>query len=385
MKKFLSSVLLSLSLLSACSSSVPYSPTLTKANLEESLTLGSQFLVNNQTSLGNFNYSYNFVSKELSADDNQVRQAGAVWGLALLYAHSPSQEVEDALFKALDFYGTNPIPSYLDDDKGSTGSLALLCLSLLDALSVDSTPRREELEAQLKVWLETLKKIQNEDLEFYGKYDYTTGEGKASSSPYSDGEALLALSKAANYFASDTYFELADQALDAMWQDHVVDAQKETLDSDETKGFYQWVTMSLYELDKYQSSKGEVDTKYVEKAVELANWMVDTHKILDRTRNTAYAFEGLIATYKLAELHNQDGDYDSELDKLFQVIDTGLFKLTTWQVGHTLQNEYLETNAQNDALALGGIVNAADEADLRIDVTQHQMHAVIMTLEWIYK
>ena len=385
MKKLISLCLLGSLLLGACSEPrSDYTPKLTREDLQTSLELGTEFLLANQKTAGNFNYSYDFVNKQLSEDDNQVRQAGALWGLTLLYSHEPSTEVEKAISKGLDFYGSSSIPSYPGEEKGSTGSLALLTLSLLDYLSVDTAPNHDTYEELLKIWLGSLIKLQNEDKEFYGKYDYLTGEGSGTSSPYSDGEALLALSKAANYFNSDEYFALANEALDAMWTDHVEKAQEETLDSDETKGFYQWCTMSLYELDKYQRSKGEMDTQYVDKALELAYWMVDTHKVLERSRNTAYAFEGLISAYKLADLHNEDEDYNSDLDMLMETIDVGLYRLTSWQVGHPLQNNFITNNAQEEGLERGGITNAANESDLRIDVTQHQMHAVTMALEWVY-
>lgn len=378
MKKFLA--LLLLLSLSACGPD-PYLRTLSKTDLEESLALGTEFLLNNQKPAGNFNYSYNFKTGALSEDDNQVRQAGALWGLSLLYAHEPSEELSAAIEKGLAFYGPNAYPEYPGDDDGKSGTLALLCLTLLDYLSAPEVPNREAHEAQLKVWLASLESIQNEDLLFYGKYEYLTGEGESSSSPYSDGEALLALSKAANHYDSELYFEKADAALNAMWSVYVDEALAEDPDSDDTKGFYQWSTMSLNELDHYQSTHDKETDVYSDKALRLANWMLDVHDVLNRSKNTAYAFEGLIAAYHLAELH---GEKD-EMRKLEEAIDNGLKKLTSWQVGHSLQNEFIAQTAASDALAQGGVTNADDEADLRIDVTQHQMHAVIMALEWIYR
>ncbi|QQR55556.1 hypothetical protein IPG41_03305 [Candidatus Peregrinibacteria bacterium] len=384
MKKLISLMLVSSLWASACSK-ISYSPTLTRAHLEESLALGTEFLLANQKSAGNFNYSYNFETQTFSEDDNQVRQAGALWGLSLLYAHQPSPELETAIIKGLDFYGKDAFPEYPGDEEGKAGSLALLCLSLLDFLSVEEAPKRQIYEAQLETWLASLVQLQNKDQTFYGKYEYDTGEGKSKNSPYSDGEALLALSKAANYFESEEYFNLANEALDAMWQDHVEEALEENPDSDDTKGFYQWVTMALYEMDHFQATRNTLPSKeYMEKAVELAYWMIDVHKTLDRTRNTAYAYEGLITAYELAKRYNTDGDYDRELQKLFETIDIGMSKLTSWQVGHSTQILYIQENAKNDPLARGGITNSATEADLRIDVTQHQMHAVILALKWVY-
>jgi len=48
--------------------------------LKSSLDLGSNFLINNQKPEGNFNYEYDFVTKKFDMGDNQVRQAGALWG-----------------------------------------------------------------------------------------------------------------------------------------------------------------------------------------------------------------------------------------------------------------------------------------------------------------
>jgi len=43
-------------------------------------------------------------------------------------------------------------------------------------------------------------------------------------------------------------------------------------------------------------------------------------------------------------------------------------------------NEFLINNPTNEKIAIGGIMNAKNRAPLRIDTTQHQMHAVMMAL-----
>ena len=52
--------------------------------LVSSLELGTQFLINNQKPEGNFNYEYDFVYNSFNISDNEVRQAGALWGIALI-------------------------------------------------------------------------------------------------------------------------------------------------------------------------------------------------------------------------------------------------------------------------------------------------------------
>jgi hypothetical protein len=38
-----------------------------------------------------------------------------------------------------------------------------------------------------------------------------------------------------------------------------------------------------------------------------------------------------------------------------------------------------------EKIATGGIMNAVNQAPLRIDTTQHQMHAVMMAMTIVYK
>ena len=101
--------------------------------------------------------------------------------------------------------------------------------------------------------------------------------------------------------------------------------------------------------------------------------MIDEHRTLKRTRNTSYAYEGLISALAWAD---QVGD--PRATKFRCVIDQGMRKLTSWQIGHTLANPTAASAPATDTRAVGGVMNEADKAPLRIDVTQHQMHAVIL-------
>lgn len=60
---------------------IDFKPQLSRSLLEESLNLGTQYLVRNQKPEGNFRYEYHFISNKLNDEENQVRQAGVVWGL----------------------------------------------------------------------------------------------------------------------------------------------------------------------------------------------------------------------------------------------------------------------------------------------------------------
>ena len=44
-----------------------------------------------------------------------------------------------------------------------------------------------------------------------------------------------------------------------------------------------------------------IQDSYGERLMELSDWMIDVHKTLRRTRNTAYAYEGIIHAYQMGQ------------------------------------------------------------------------------------
>ena len=165
---------------------------------------------------------------------------------------------------------------------------------------------------------------------------------------------------------------------DAGYHHNIQEALQEDPDSSTTKGYYQWSSMIFFEIATSGWSGTE---KYGDYVIELANWMVDVHKTLKKTRNTAYAYEGIIHAYQLAVQRN-----DTEhIKKFAHVIETGLTKLTSWQVGSPLMNGFIRSQSTNNPLAIGGVQNHSRESPLRIDVAQHQMHAVILARRYVYK
>ena len=93
-----------------------------------------------------------------------------------------------------------------------------------------------------------------------------------------------------------------------------------------TKGFFQWSCMAFWEYQDAGWKNAETFGDYV---LAIAWWMIHTHRTLERTRNTAYAYEGIIHAYLLAKTLN----HQAALNDLANTIDIGLYKLTKWQVG----------------------------------------------------
>lgn len=362
-----------------------YTPRLNRDILDRSLELGKSFLLNNQTEKGNFVYEYDFSTKKLSGGDSQVRQAGALWGLSLIHHENPSKETYLALKNGFRFFDSNSITidsnsryiAYPNDSEGRTGTIALVCLAYIEVLQTPlETLDQKNYSKSLDGYLNFLLSLRKSDGHFHPYYDFNNGSGNGEPNPYFDGESLLTMSKAAKYAG---YPKLKKQILESaenMYEKYVIEAGEIDKDSRETKGFYQWGSMSFFEI--YSAGWGD---EYADRIIDLAYWMIDTHKTLWRRKNTAYAHEGMITAWQTA---NMTGN-KMAMRRIGFVIDRGLYKLTSWQVGGPVQNKFLQSNITEDPMGVGGIMNCKKCPNLRIDVTQHQMHAVILARRFVYK
>lgn len=358
---------------------------LTRSVLERSLQLGTAFLLAHQRPAGNFDYEYDWRAQTLSEDDNEVRQAGALWGLTLLYSNEQSAEVAAAIERALSFFEENSklakgarCVAYPGNATGSTGTVALVALAHIEYLRAAkdlAAARRAVLEQQLGEYVQMLLRGVHPSGLWYGGYDLKSCKPRDEPSPYSDGEALLALVKAAKYLG---YRQLLPQVMAAATAGkklNIDQALAADSDSDTTKGYYQWSSMAFYELATSDSPDTGV---YGDTVLRLADWVIDEHHILTRTRNTGYAFEGISHAYALAKQRN-----DARQAKYACVIDVGLERLLSWQVGGPSPNRY--TASASDPKGIGGVQNGAFDSALRVDVTQHQMHATLLARKFLYQ
>jgi UDP-N-acetylmuramoyl-tripeptide--D-alanyl-D-alanine ligase len=374
---------------------------MTSAILEESFTAGSNFLVKWQVEDGHFRYMYDWITGEWIDDDHQVRQAAALWGLATCHRYKQAPATKAAIDKGLEFWFKQTIPGpvegtlmmkYGDQPRIDAGSIALVALALIEYLQTPSDmddARRAELDAKLDGYLAAIQFLQLENGHIARYYDNRKGKKATTSSPYYDGESLLALTKAARQLGKKELVPTIERAARAMAETYTVQAWGKVRDSNKTKGFYQWGSMSFVEYYKAEWKDHEL---FGDVALSLSWWMTHTHATLKRRRNHAYAIEGLISGWTIANLR---GDIPAQTDLLF-ALDRSLYKLTKWQIGGPLhaKNKFLAARTIEDDMAMGGVMNARKQSkypvrkdvahQLRIDVTQHQMHAVTLALEDVY-
>ena len=355
--------------------------------LEESLQLSMRFLHQQQLAAGNFTYEYDWITRACSSQDNAVRQAGTMWALALYQQIRPDPVNAQAAARALAFFHRHSgltdtgarFIRYPGSEVGHTGTIALCALSLIDLLRSGGLGADMEHHylAQLREYIDQLLAARQPDGLWHQRYELDNGKPFGPASPYFDGESLLALVKAAKYI--DGFEHLRPAILSSAasgFRRHILLALRRDPDSPATKGYYQWSTMAFYEL----VTSGWDDTaEYAEHILYLADWMIDVHRVLSRARNTAYAFEGLACAFAVAQSRH-DGEHVS---RYRQVIQQGLSKLLSWQVGHSTANEFIRRQRPR-ANDLGGVQNRARDALLRVDVTQHTAHAVLLALRHLY-
>ena len=368
---------------------------LTSEILQKSFVLGRRFMLNNQKPEGNFNYQYDFVKKKMDTSDNQVRQAGALWGLSLMYRYDPDPKNKIALEKALKFFfdhtkkgavdGTLVI-AYPGESTCKTGTVALVALAIIEYLRTEKDGNvqlpvsyKKDLTDRLNGYIRHLQHMILPNKLFSMSYDLKNKKKSSRSSPYFDGEAILCLVKAAKYLGYTRLIPLIETSSIVMAKTYTIDQWKTDPDSKLTKGFFQWSCMAFWE---YHDAGWKNATAFGDYVLSLSWWMIHTHKTLKRTRNTAYAYEGIIHGYRIAKT----GNHQAAVHDLAYTIDKGLMKLTSWQVGGPLQsrNRFLTSNPTADSLAIGGIMNHKRKPPLRIDVTQHQMHSVILAIKYVY-
>jgi UDP-N-acetylmuramoyl-tripeptide--D-alanyl-D-alanine ligase len=253
--------------------------------------------------------------------------------------------------------------------------VALSALANLETYSAldEADERRGPLLDTLEGFVRFVLAARAEDGRFHSRYDVDSGESHGPPSPYFDGESLLLLVHAAKRLDRSDLRAAALQAAEAGYQLNVREALDDDPDSSVTKGYYQWSSMAYYAL----AESGWPDTeRYGGRLLELADWMIDVHRTLARERNTAYAYEGIVPAYAWANAHG-----DARSAKLGCVIEQGLSKLLSWQVGSPLANAFIAEQPTYDPRAIGGVQNHKSEPGLRIDVAQHQLHALMLARE----
>jgi hypothetical protein len=356
-----------------------------RPKLDRALDLGRQFLLASQLPAGIFRYQVHFVTGEAVPEQNAVRQAGALWGLALIHRDQPTAETRAAVVRGIDFFAEHSRVTpdgrryvrFPGVDQGESGVVALVALALMELVQAENAADHHPWRRQVDEYVDFLGSLERTDHHFYRRYLPGTGEGWGRPSPYFDGEILLALVQAATQLDRADLRDLVLRCAEASYATYVREALAQRQDDPPTKAFFQWGCLAYAGL---YASGWPATEPYARHAVDLAHWMIDVHQTLQRRGNTAYAFEGILVAYHLAQAI---GDTASA-EKFRRVTNSGLEKLITWQVGSPDANLFLRKHAEFHPSCRGGVLTSEANPWLRIDTTQHQMHAIILARRYIW-
>ena len=380
-------------------------PAITPEALDQAIEAASLYMMNEQYSAGNFRYAYDFTSNLEEEKDNQVRQAGALWSICNLNRDRFTENTRRSALLGLDFFLHNQrglpdtdlvVVTYKAEKNIKTGTVALFCLALTDFLTGQerylSAAQQEPFQTALANNLKFLKYQELPNGSW--REDYELGGMRlpdefAPASPYFDGEALLAYLFAEKYYRAHPELTppipLKERILDALpklLRRYTVECFAPGGDTDFTKGFFQWGAMSC----------GMASTLFADEATQalcldgvlaLAWWQLYDHRLDVRNGNTGYAIEGLIPAYALA----QKAGREQEASLLREAIVNTLSRLMTWQVGGPFEgfNPFLVSwKSKMPDRAYGGITSMADSGYIRIDIVQHQLHAMLMARKYLY-
>jgi len=356
----------------------------TPHDLELCIALCRRHLEGLQTGRGNFLYEYNWETGVYSAEDNAVRQAGTLWGLANLFRLRPDPSLLEVCRRGLAFYEARPravsrvgrFATYPGERHSFTGSTALVALAVIELLrsrGVATGNERARWQALLDEYLAFLVAAQRRDGRWPARHDAATGEPSGEPSPYFDGETLLALTRAARHLGCPGLDDAIARGAAAGYRHYVLLALRRTLRSRQAIGYYQWGTMAMYEMIMAGWGCGG---QYREAVAYLGEWMCGFQDLARRRGNPAASLEGLIHAYDLAAA---TGDEDHRR-RFRAVIRVSLRSMLSLQVGHPLAGAFVR-RAPPTGPAPGGCQHWPDRPLLRIDFAQHQLHACMLAAE----
>lgn len=382
-------------------------PEITPETLDEAIEAAGMYIMNQQLPDGNFKYAYDFISGMEDTKDNQVRQAGVLWSICNLNRDRFTEATRRSALLGLDFFMRNQrglpdegtrivVTTYKGEPVIRTGTVALFCLAIIDFVEGQE---RYLSEAQKKPFLTALENnlrfLQFQELSSGSwREEYELGAVRlpddiAPVSPYFDGESLLAYVKAASFYRARPEltppFPIEERILTAMpllLKKYTVECFVPEGDDNLTKGFFQWGAMAcmaaseLFHDDDFQILCRDG-------ALSLAWWLIYGHSFETRNGNTGYAIEGLVSSYYLARKHG----LQEEMKILRKAIEDTLARLMTWQVGGPFESYSPLLTAWKGKIpprCFGGITSTADSGYIRIDVVQHQLHAMMLARKHIF-
>ncbi len=344
---------------------------LSSQEIDTILDAGITWLSNAQEDTGHFKYEYVPYENRYLADDNIVRQTGALYILGEI-SKKDTQHVYDLqntmirtakYFERLSEKGSfnNQTFRCIVDGGGShsckLGATSLALIGMLDF--VETYPQYQSTYRSLITdYANFILAMKKKDAGFRNVFNTNLMSGPDTESSFSNGEALLALVRYYQFKPDTTLKGVIDDVFEYIRTDVPFDT-----------ALYLWATAAVKDMDMLWHND-----EYFAYIKSYTDWRVEGFSNFRSTTHNMCAYiEGVVSAYPvLASRLNHD-----ELQKYRDEIDFWLSKNSQLQITAKdtvrLRNtrEISFTQLENPHQALGGFLTGSDELTQRVDFTQH--------------
>jgi hypothetical protein len=348
--------------------------------LRESINTGVSWLVASQEENGHFAYEYVPYEDEYKNDDNIVRQAGALYALGEVVRKSEAKNTKTniAIEKSIGYFEMfSPVHEFegtemrciTKSERSKVCKLGASSLALVGILGyVDAEPKKaKEYESLIEGYVAFILKSKKDTTGFRDQYTVGQGFRGLTESPFSNGEALLALVRYYQYNNDAEVKKVIDESFEYL--------KVQTYDAN----LYLWIMASLKDMQVLWPS---FDYQTYGKAFTF--WRVGMiQSAHTSSHNYCAANEGFASAYTLLEKKLSV----DEVQTLRTEIDFWNSKNIGLQIGET---ERLRVSHQDGKLVFktilnteksgGGFLTSDAVPTQRIDFTQHCINTYLQTL-----
>lgn len=340
---------------------------------------GIAWLLAAQEQSGHFAYEYEPYEGSYLSGDNIVRQAGALFVLGEVHRResNPSDALAEGIERAVTFFKAQTIN--VDEDgehfaciatspRASSCKLGATALALAGILGYvkDDARAAKKYESIINDYTAFILASQKPEGGFRDVYRSEDGFTNTES-PYSNGEAILALARAYQHEPNGEVKKAIDRAFSYL------------ATTEHTNPLYLWIMAALKDMQVLWPNDA-----YITYARDFTNWRLATGQYNRSERNYCAFAEGITSAYSVLEHAPLPG----ELVRLRSVIDPWNAYHRTLQIGADEQYRVLVGADGTPSIeriiesekARGGFLTAHNMPTQRIDFTQHCVSAYVQTL-----
>lgn len=352
---------------------------LTNEELKGSINAGTTWLIHAQEANGHFKYEYLPFEGTYRADDNMVRQTGALYALGEVRRRTVGKdpEIDRAMEKSISFFqelsreGSHNGKTFsciVKNEKSSRCPLGATSLALVGILSyVDVHPEKAPLyKKQIEAYATFILMQQKENGGFRNLYAHK-GTANDEESAFSNGEALLALVRYYQYRQEPTVKVAIDKAFDHL--------KAQPYNGD----LHLWIMAALIDMDTLWPKE-----EYKTYARGFTDWrFTSSNRASRNTHNYCPYVEGIASALILLK-EEKGGNYNHYLKELESRNSFHyMLQLTDKDEVRVLNdagNMQFKTLSKPTKPAIGGFLTGDTALTQRIDFTQHCITAYVQTL-----